>query len=370
MYQHVEGRYENKLAGNFEVLTPLRFLYDLRLELSQAKQRVWGQWMHVYSGYFIDTVVSWFTDVAMRGLNVRLNIDTSSRRGRGAHPYYIDSIMPTKGASIRLFQRKLDEQLFSHLQKSGAKVTFINPEASIAEQLLPTYLGRNHIKMAIVDDVAYVGGLNLADDNFNSTDFVVKITDPAIVAVLAEIFTQVNEQQPTVDYEFPLKDGTRIIVDCGKRGQSFILDTAVKLINHAKDSAHAVTLLAPDGRLLNSLYKAHSEGIVVENVTSHPQPARNLFGAVNIANYVLLHLREKNIPVRFSKEGLHAKLLLIDTDLPQHAVALFGSHNLSERGVQLGTAEIAMVSRNPILIANLVRFYKNLRAKTDDPRPF
>lgn len=370
-YRHPEGRYENRPAGHFEVLTPLRFLYDLHLEVNQAKRRVWAQTMNLYSGYFADAIVSWCEDATLRGLDVRLNIDASSKLGKGANAYYQDRITPTKGAALRLFQQTLDERLFRQLEGKGATLTFTNPPDSIAEHLFPTLVGRDHKKITIVDDVAYIGGLNLADDNLRSADFMVKITDPAMVATLAEIFTQVNERRPTSDYEIPFEDGTKILIDCGKPGESLILDTAAALIDEAQESVRAVTLLAPDGKLRTALRKASNEGVFVEDITSNPERANGIFGLTHLVNLALLRLSRDDIPLRYFLPGdLHAKSLLIDVEDPKRAAAVTGSHNHSGHGVRAGTSEIVIVSRNPRLIKNVWRFYRGLREKTIDANSY
>lgn len=336
-----EALLTEKTAGHFEVLTPHQFLWDFRKESARAKRRLYGQAMEMHAGFCVDTIADCFVDAAQRAVDTRVHIDTYTL----AHEKWGDKAMFTK------------------LQRADVRLTFTNIPKTLPEKLLHQ-LGRNHIKMAIVDDAAYVGGLNFNDENFRSADFMVKITDPQMVEALVDVFHKVNYQKPQEDYEVAFADGTRLLVDAGKRGESLILDTAVQLIDKAKDTVHTTTLLAPDGKLLDALYKAHQGGIIVEVLTSHPKKIYDLFGLVNLGNHALMQLKKKNVPMRFSREDLHAKSLLVDAELADRAVALFGSHNLSEHGVQMRTEEIAIVSRDPRLIANLRRFCKNLREKT------
>lgn len=330
-----------KTAGHFDVLTPYEFLWDFRKESARAKKRLWGEVMEMHSGWCIDTIADCFADASQRGLDARLNIDTYTLA----------------------YERTNDKAMFAKLQRADVRLTFTNIPRVFPEKLL-TQLGRNHIKMVIVDDAAYVGGLNFNDKNFRSGDFMVKITDPKMVETLVDVFHKVNYQRPQEDYEVAFPDGTKMLVDAGKRGESLILDTAVQLINNAEGTVRTTTLLAPDGKLLDTLYKAHQGGIIVEAITSDPRRINDIFGLVNLGNHALMQLKKKIVPMRSSLGDLHAKSLLVDAELAACAVALFGSHNLSARGVQMGTGEIAVVSRNPRLIANLRRFYDNLRAKT------
>ena len=64
------------------------------------------------------------------------------------------------------------------------KVTFTQPWGPV----LLFGLSRNHKKLYVVDDHAYVGGINLSDHNFAWRDFMVRVEDPAIVEALVEDF--------------------------------------------------------------------------------------------------------------------------------------------------------------------------------------
>lgn len=86
----------------------------------------------------------------------------------------------------------LDRELRRHVARtrslerrvraSGAQLRYVNDAGLL--KLRAAY--RNHKKILVVDDrVAYIGGINFSDHNFFWHDMMIRITDPAIVALLA-----------------------------------------------------------------------------------------------------------------------------------------------------------------------------------------
>ena len=80
-----------------------------------------------------------------------------------------------------------------------------------------------------------------------------------------------------------------------------------------------------------------------------------LYEILDDVNYLLVKLRGFKIPIHFHKNMIHAKVLITDQRL-----ALFGSHNLTRRGVQMGTQELALQTKNETLVNNLQTFYQDL----------
>ena len=66
----------------------------------------------------------------------------------------------------------------------GVRIVVTNPVGA----LLQKYPHRNHKKMMIIDDTAFLGGINFSDHNFAWHDLMLQTTDPAIVSALAEDF--------------------------------------------------------------------------------------------------------------------------------------------------------------------------------------
>lgn len=72
--------------------------------------------------------------------------------------------------------------LEARVRASGARLRYVNDAGFW--KLRAAY--RNHKKILVVDDrVAYIGGVNFSDHNFAWHDMMIRIEDPAIVALLA-----------------------------------------------------------------------------------------------------------------------------------------------------------------------------------------
>jgi cardiolipin synthase A/B len=82
--------------------------------------------------------------------------------------------------------------MFERLAARGAGVVFTNPLGFLAT-LLPA---RNHKKVLVMDDVAYLGGINFSDHNFAWHDLMVRCEDRAIADYLARDFTCTYDGAP------------------------------------------------------------------------------------------------------------------------------------------------------------------------------
>ena len=74
--------------------------------------------------------------------------------------------------------------LYGEMAKGGARVRLTNPVGP----LFWRYPARNHKKLIVADDVAYVGGINFSDHNFAWPDFMVRLEGVAAADLLAEDF--------------------------------------------------------------------------------------------------------------------------------------------------------------------------------------
>lgn len=333
-------------AENFAVLTAFEFLNDFRLETQKAKKRVWGQAMSMQAGHPGQLFFYIFEQAAQRGLDARLNIDWFSRLASEAG---INSTIPIKAmigkGKYHKFFKEHNEATYQDLAKSGVKVKFLNPPDKV-QQIFP-FLGRNHIKMYIVDNAAWLGGVNICDASLKSIDFVVKILDPQVIEVLTEQFESVNQEKE--DQHIDLENGT-VLIDGGKPGQSIILDAAKYMVDIAKKKVKNISFFTPDGPFLKSLRSTHDRGVDVEVLK--PVTTSGIYVLLDFINKVNMNIKGRKIPFTQIEDSVHAKLLIVDDE-----TVLFGSHNLMASGVNAGTQEIAFYSSHPILVRNLINFY-------------
>lgn len=322
-----------KIGDKFEILKPYEFLYDLKDQARNAKKRIWIQAMYVRPGIVTFTLLDIFKNSARKKIIRKLHID------------WYDFLLPDHNRQTE--QRKI----LGNLQNMNVKVLLTNPP-DLLGRIWP-YKGRNHMKMTVIDDISYVGGLNFADEDFSYADFMVKITNPGITNIIANQFTRVEENR-LMDRKIKVNKETTVFVDSGKSGQSIILDYATKLANQAKKNIFHISQLVPDGKFLQALHSAYKRGINVEVIV----PAKNdsgTFSLIQIINRLEMLFKKRQVPIVFCPNMIHAKLTIVDGK-----TALFGSHNLSEKGVYMGTAEISLQSTNQKLVQDFLHFYKTL----------
>ncbi len=74
--------------------------------------------------------------------------------------------------------------MFAHLEAAGVQVIWTEP----VRRLWRDYPFRNHRKMIVADDVAYIGGLNFSEHNFAWTDLMVRMERSEVADFLATDF--------------------------------------------------------------------------------------------------------------------------------------------------------------------------------------
>lgn len=167
---------------------------------------------------------------------------------------------------------------------------------------------------------------------------------------LFDTMRQVADQQSTktalggVDRGFTIDSNTTLLLDAGTPKQSLILDEAYKLIDSAKDSIFLTCQYFPGDATAQHLKAAYARGVKVTVIYSHPSahgqlkaPAHHAYAAkerLRVPREFFAHRLPKGAPL------LHAKILVTD------AGSMVGSHNYVVQGVNFGTAELAMLSRD------------------------
>ena len=153
------------------------FVEDLHRALASAERRVLIQVMTFDGDASGLTVADLLAAAAGRGVDVRLLVDCFALRyvsdRKDTDPSVQDEVAATKA-------------MFDRLRVAGVDVTFTQPFGPVKF----FGLSRNHKKLYVVDDHAYLGGINISDHNFAWRDFMIRTTDPAIVDALAQDFAR------------------------------------------------------------------------------------------------------------------------------------------------------------------------------------
>jgi cardiolipin synthase A/B len=339
-------------SPHFTVLKPAEFITDVRLEAEQARQRVWAQAMDVEPGEVADTFFHILLESRKRNFDTRFHIDYFSLMVTNGIFNYLPAI---SGKSRRNRRKKMAAKLklVEKIENAGIKLLFTNPP-TVGDRIFPVR-GRNHMKIVVVDDVAWIGGVNFTDPSFLAFDCMVKITDPHLVGEVAYVFEQIDNKEQLRDMSIECTDTTRLLVDGGTINRSLILRHTIELVNHAKDSLILISPLIPDAELLSVLKHAIKKGVKVEIISADSKRMPGIFTLLDEFNGFMMRLRGGRIPIQFKNHLVHAKILIAD-----NREAIVGSHNFSSRGVRMGTEEIALQSTDPVLVNNLISFYREL----------
>lgn len=282
-------------------------------------------------------------EAAVRGVNVTLLVDaytflTSKHKVPGPLWYLPTLSQPFLPPFLRHYKA------LRRLEASGVKTVVTNiPKAPF----LPIPAGRSHIKAAVINDKIYVGGCNLTSPN--QLDLMVSWHDAKHADWLYDQLASMVQHQGSqgafggIDQRLQCSDGSELIIDAGKRRQSAILETAYSLIDNAKKNIVMTCQYFPGGATAQHLLAAHKRGVHVQIFYSHPSvhgieaPAHHLHILRERAR-LPKELFENELPK--GSRRLHAKVLVSEQS------ALIGSHNYVTQGVRLGTAELALFSKD------------------------
>jgi cardiolipin synthase A/B len=338
-------------AINFDVLSSWEFIRDVYLESLNAKDRIWAQAMTFELSHptgVIDRILR-----SPKVVDKRLHVDhyTEITTNGIWNPQIL--FMPNQREELQL-ERRINQEVLEELVSTGVEKTILNRPKNILERVIPTK-GRNHKKMMLIDKVAWMGKINFDDASFKDTvDFMIKVTDPKIVELLAIEFDRVNENRRTQDAEIICDRHTSLLIDCGKPGSSKILEEATMLVSDAAKSAQASLCFYPDGRFLTALHNAQKRGVEIKIVTSDPFYTRGLQKLANSYTHFIGWVTKRDIPMEYFPGYIHAAMVVVDGER-----AIAGSHNFYEKGVTGitgGTEEMAFLSDDSILVANVLNF--------------
>ena len=212
------------------------------------------------------------------------------------------------------------------------------------------YAGRSHIKFSLINDTIFIGGCNLYDTQFLDlmTCWDDRRTSDDLFDFVKRIETHehVGQALDWHDQEFAIHPDATLFIDAGARRQSIIFDHALQLIDEAQKHITITCQFFPNSRTAQRLAAAHRRGVDVTVLFAHP--SKHGKGFRRAGQYYNVWRERRRVPAALFAHGLtpdmpmlHAKLLATD------AGTMIGSHNYVRAGVNLGTAEIALLFRDP-----------------------
>ncbi len=278
---------------SLRLLDNREFVEDLKQALGSAEQRVLIQVMTFDGDAAGLEVADLMAEAASRGVDVRLLVDCFALR-------YV-SDRPAKDPEVR-DEAAETSAMFERLRAAGVAAAFTQPWGPV----LFFGLSRNHKKLYVVDDHAYLGGINISDHNFAWRDFMVRVEDPAAVEVLVEDFA------------------------CTERGERRSVNGAV--VTNAEIEAVFNDIVRGATRSL-VLASPYSLDIGIARLLEHSQVQTKTVITARDNNFRWLRAAEPYIWGRLARAGVelrtypdffHARFLLADDDR-----LLVGSSNFS-----------------------------------------
>jgi cardiolipin synthase len=188
--------------------------------------------------------------------------------------------------------------MFRNLRADGVGVRVTNPVG----WLLHRFPYRNHKKLIIADDVAYIGGINFSDHNFEWGDLMLRIEDPAVADRLAADFRDTFAGRPT-SWTQDFQGMTLYGLDGHDNPRRF--EDLLEEIHRTRDTICVVSpyLTFP---FVDALERAARRGVAVQLIT----PLAN--NKPIVRDYLLRAAGTAGFDVRLTPEMIHMKGMLLD----------------------------------------------------------
>lgn len=353
--------------SEFQLIGIPEFVKQFREHAMHAQTRAWLQTMYLFPSHFSDLLINGLTESKKNNVDARLYTDGLQSPLRLRNKLYATF---RGNKSDKTVQHHATEFLDEDIRTAGVQTIESRPFTSI-NYLLFSYL-RNHFKLAIVDDVAWVGGLNAGkDSDYNRIDFMMKFNSKEFVEALSQIVEQQNQMKHD---EHINVDGIDILVDRGAPGESIIYQTVIDKLTAIKDPSQAtVTILSPwvpDGQMLKLLHELHQAGANIQVLTSFHKfkfEFEGIYAMVKNFNNLMMRLRQLQIPLLYTPLEVHGKMLSITEGDQQYS--MITSHNLVDKGVKMGTTEIAVGTSQDAFTRQCDNFIAKVRAvSTEKPQ--
>lgn len=349
---------EDEIIGNYNILETVDFFTDQLNEIQNAQKRIWIQTMALESGHFSNLLAHNLIAAEQRGVDVRIVYD--------AYSDYVTNntfnnlpLLYREDRGYKQFLRDRGTELLS-LLKHHCKVSQTNiPSGFLSNNPFNGVAGRDHKKMSIIDDKAYIGGVNMTPIDAQRVDFMLKTNNQFIVNKLSFIFNQSFYDYPVSDTLYPCDNNNTLLVDSGERFKSTIMEYAYEAIDNERDSITLISPFVPSGKLKKTLNTAVERGVHVELITSQ---ISQLGFTPRLSQFVHNMGYTKPLFQIHRYPGIvHAKALL----LGNHS-AIIGSHNFDELFVKLGTEEISLLTTQPEILIQLNLLSQKMKIAIDE----
>ena len=193
---------------------------------------------------------------------------------------------------------KTTRAMFDDLSKTGIGVRVTNP----AGPLLAGFAFRNHKKLIVSDNAAYLGGINFSDHNFAWHDLMLRIEDARISDLLAADFDSTFAGTPR-SWRASLDDIALYSLD-GRGNRSGFADILAAI----EGAEREISVISPylTSPFTDALARAAARGVKVTLIT----PLAN--NKPTVRDYLVWFAARSGFELRLTREMIHLKGLLID----------------------------------------------------------
>ena len=228
----------------YEVIDASCYLDTITEKIKKSKNKIYIQAMHIDFSKKFEIFIDEIIKAKKRGVDVKFNIDEYSIPYIVGHKYY--HISQYKRINCNTKSEK-NKYYLDKLIKEKIDIKFINEYkyGRIVSEYLP-FFGRNHMKITIIDDVSFIGGINLAEKSLDYLDFMVRIKNKKLNLLLIDIFIKNRDGRKNNDITIPIDKLNDLIIDSGRRFKSQIYKETLDSIRKAEQSIIFISQFLPD----------------------------------------------------------------------------------------------------------------------------
>jgi len=281
-----------------------------------------------------------YRELTENGTKLIVNIDSSTQ---SAYKKYFAQV-PEEGSSTEI---RFTNKKYSNIPLAGL------------------YVGRNHVRMILVGETAFVSSFDFAESSFDRDELFIRVTQPELVQML-KIVAMWNFSNPKEKWQ-ESAGGFDLIFDSGKSSKGYLSryaeeqiekrlrnnsvlwmvsswcpDELEKLVNSASESGCQINLL------INRQYEYESLRNIPFNITKmlsnlhYSEKTRN-------ANCTIYHPTENQI---------HAKFLMVENG--EQCWWLVGTSNHTRFGSAAMTTEIGIAGEDRDIGNELTKYISTI----------
>ena len=188
--------------------------------------------------------------------------------------------------------------MFDGMSVAGVGVRVTNP----AGPLLLGFAFRNHKKLIVTDDAAYLGGINFSDHNFAWHDLMLRIEDAQVSDLLAADFDSTFAGTPR-PWRAVLDDIALYSLD-GRDNRAGFADILAAI----EGAQREISVVSPylTSPFTDALARVAARGVKVTLITPLPN------NKPTVRDYLVWFAARSGFELRLTREMIHLKGLLID----------------------------------------------------------